>query len=287
MTAPRGCFLPSLSRRQRACHPERRRREGSAYSSPRNLWHLRDTPSPPSTGNLRNPPGVATNSFVLSEALNAEACSDKRGARDSARVVAARSEHRAPCPRVGRPRQAGRLHDRAQAAADHGREGLGEAGCIGAIARLRRGGVPRGHSATPGPRPGAARVRRLDAGARAPRLALRSRHGAGARSDPQVARREKGRTYMIMTQALGWALVDSLWQDALAAAGLAALLALVPVRAARIGYAFATLTLALMLALPLATAVRLSGTSPQISDVVTATSPVTAAAPVAHRIRAA
>src|SRR5881397_771529 len=79
---------------------------------------------------------------------------------------------------------------------------------------------------------------------------------------------------MIMTPALGWALVDSLWQDALAAAGLAALLALVPVRAARIRYAFATLTLAMMLALPLATAVRLSGTSPQISDVVTATSTV-------------
>src|SRR5438034_5564996 len=92
---------------------------------------------------------------------------------------------------------------------------------------------------------------------------------------------------MIMTQALGWALVDSLWQDALAAAGLAALLALVPVRAARIRYAFATLTLALMLAFPLATAVRLSGTSPQISDVVTATSPVTPTAPVADRIRAA
>src|SRR5947199_9474783 len=79
---------------------------------------------------------------------------------------------------------------------------------------------------------------------------------------------------MIMTQALGWALVDSLWQDALAAAGLAALFALVPVRAARTRYALATLTLALMLALPLATAVRLSGTSPWTSDVVTATSPV-------------
>src|SRR5437762_3889317 len=42
-----------------------------------------------------------------------------------------------------------------------------------------------------------------------------------------------------------------------------------------------------MLAFPLATAVRLSGTSPEISDVVTATSPVTPTAPVAHRIRAA
>src|SRR5207249_6325530 len=78
----------------------------------------------------------------------------------------------------------------------------------------------------------------------------------------------------MMTQALGWALVDSLWQDALAAAGLAALFALLPVRAARTRYALATLTLALMLTLPLATAVRLSGTSPWTSDVVTATSPV-------------
>src|SRR5437660_938174 len=109
---------------------------------------------------------------------------------------------------------------------------------------------------------------------------------------------------MMMTHALGWALVDSLWQDALAAAGLAALLALLPVRAARIRYALATLTLGLMLALPLASAVRLSGTSPWTDDVITATSPVTpgptsgpdpqaapaaptAAAPVAARIRAA
>ena len=108
----------------------------------------------------------------------------------------------------------------------------------------------------------------------------------------------------MMTQALGWALVDSLWQDALAAAGLAALFAIIPVRAARTRYTLATLTLGLMLALPLATAVRLSGTSPGTSDVVTATSPVapgpmsgpgpravpaapTAAAPVAARIRTA
>src|SRR2546426_274481 len=79
---------------------------------------------------------------------------------------------------------------------------------------------------------------------------------------------------MMMTHALGWGLVDSLWQDALAAAGLAALLALLPVRAGRIRYALATLTLGLMLALPLASAVRLSGTSPWTDDVVTATSSV-------------
>src|SRR6266550_3529928 len=209
-----------------------------------------------------------------------------------------------PISRVPRPRQAGRLHDRPQAAADHGREAAGEAERIGALPRLRCGGVPRGHSAAHGRRPGAARVRRLDAGARAPRPGIHTRHGTGARTDPQTARREERRTYMMMTHALGWALVDSLWQDALAAAGLAALLALLPVRAARIRYALATLTLGLMLALPLASAVQLSGTSPWTDDVVTATSPVTprptsgpdpqaapaaptAAAPVAARIRAA
>src|SRR2546422_656217 len=79
---------------------------------------------------------------------------------------------------------------------------------------------------------------------------------------------------MITTHALGWALVDSLWQNALAAAGLAALLAIIPVRAARTRYAVAIVTLALMLALPAATAVRLSEMSPWTDDVVTATSTV-------------
>src|SRR5947207_15864569 len=60
---------------------------------------------------------------------------------------------------------------------------------------------------------------------------------------------------------LGWALMHSLWQDALAAAGLASLLTLVPARAARVRYALAALTLALMLALPLATALRLDAAS--------------------------
>ena len=105
---------------------------------------------------------------------------------------------------------------------------------------------------------------------------------------------------MITTQALGWALVDSLWQNALAAAGLAALLAIIPVGAARTRYALATLTLALMLALPVATAVRLSETSPWTGDAVSATSSglpgaasgpgpqaVPASAPAAARIHAA
>jgi len=67
---------------------------------------------------------------------------------------------------------------------------------------------------------------------------------------------------MTVTQALGWALVHSLWQCALAAAGLATLLAVVPPRAARTRYALAAATLVLTLALPVGTGLRLERTSP-------------------------
>src|SRR2546426_1070459 len=62
---------------------------------------------------------------------------------------------------------------------------------------------------------------------------------------------------MSVTEALGWALLHSLWQEALAAATLASLLAIVPARAARICYGLAAVTLVVMLALPLATGLRL------------------------------
>src|SRR2546427_550248 len=62
---------------------------------------------------------------------------------------------------------------------------------------------------------------------------------------------------MNATEALGWALLHSLWQAALAAATLASLLAIVPARAARIRYGLAAVTLVAMLALPLATGLRL------------------------------
>src|SRR5213080_518847 len=67
---------------------------------------------------------------------------------------------------------------------------------------------------------------------------------------------------MTATHALGWALVHSLWQCALAAVALALLLAIVPARSARIRYALATATLVLTLALPLTTAVRVGEASP-------------------------
>src|SRR3989454_2956965 len=109
---------------------------------------------------------------------------------------------------------------------------------------------------------------------------------------------------MITTHALGWALVDSLWQNALAAAGLAALLAIIPGRGPgpRPGAGFAALGLSP--APPAATGGRRSELSRGPDEVGTATSTVapgptsgpgpqaaptapTAAAPVAARIRAA
>src|SRR6266566_1532811 len=92
---------------------------------------------------------------------------------------------------------------------------------------------------------------------------------------------------MTVTQALGWALLHSLWQCALAAAALAALLAVLPARAARIRYALAAATLALTLALPMATLLRLQRASPETTGdgavvagfAPTPTSPTPAAAP--------
>ena len=66
---------------------------------------------------------------------------------------------------------------------------------------------------------------------------------------------------MPVTQAVGWALLHSLWQDTLAAVGLASLFVIVPTRAARTRYALAIATMGLMVALPLTTRVRLHGAS--------------------------
>ena len=70
---------------------------------------------------------------------------------------------------------------------------------------------------------------------------------------------------MPVTQAVGWALLHSLWQDALAAVGLASLFVIVPTRAARTRYALAIATMGLMVALPLTTGVRLHGASHSMS----------------------
>src|SRR5437762_4468281 len=71
---------------------------------------------------------------------------------------------------------------------------------------------------------------------------------------------------MSAIHTLGWTLMHSLWQCALAAAGLAALLTVVPVRAARSRYALSVATLLLMVALPLATGLRM-GSGPTWTDI--------------------
>src|SRR6266581_2618140 len=73
---------------------------------------------------------------------------------------------------------------------------------------------------------------------------------------------------MNVTQALGWALLHSVWQCTLAAGALASLLAIVPVRAARTRYAMAVITLILMLAVPIGTAVRLRAARSSFGAVV-------------------
>src|SRR5207302_720124 len=119
-----------------------------------------------------------------------------------------------------------------------------------------------------GGRPGAAGVRRLDGATVAARLVHHARHAAGSRPDPQTVAPEEWSPRMNVTQALGWALLHSVWQCTLAAGALASLLAIVPVRAARTRYALAVTTLTLMLAVPVATAVRLRGAGPLASAVI-------------------
>src|SRR5436309_1101799 len=70
---------------------------------------------------------------------------------------------------------------------------------------------------------------------------------------------------MSAIHTLGWTLMHSVWQGTLAAAGLAALLTVVPARAARSRYALSVATLLVMLALPLATGLRM-GTEPSWTD---------------------
>src|SRR5216110_1889169 len=70
---------------------------------------------------------------------------------------------------------------------------------------------------------------------------------------------------MSAIHTLGWTIMHPLWQGTLAAVGLAALLTVVPARAARSRYALSFATLLVMLALPLATGLR-TGSEPSWTD---------------------
>jgi beta-lactamase regulating signal transducer with metallopeptidase domain len=95
---------------------------------------------------------------------------------------------------------------------------------------------------------------------------------------------------MTATQALGWALVHSLWQFTVAATALAVLFTIVPARAARLRYALAIATVGLMLALPLFTALRLYGSAPPAlvpDGAVSAVERAISAPPLVARVRTA
>ena len=70
---------------------------------------------------------------------------------------------------------------------------------------------------------------------------------------------------MSAIHTVGWALLHSLWEGALAAVALTALLAIVPSREARLRYALATATLVFMALLPLATALRFHAADPGLA----------------------
>src|SRR5207245_3606819 len=99
-------------------------------------------------------------------------------------------------------------------------------------------------------------------------------------SGAPAGRYEQVASLMTTMLALGWALVDSLWQDALAAAALAALLSLLPARTARSRYLLATVTLLLMFVLPLVTVVQLAHNDPgAVTALVTTPLPAASGAP--------
>ena len=76
---------------------------------------------------------------------------------------------------------------------------------------------------------------------------------------------------MTPIEVVGWALVHSLWQGALVATALTALLRIVPPRAARARYALGVTALVLMPALPLGTALRLRDVAPPTGQAWTTT----------------
>src|SRR5690242_11099028 len=230
----------------------------------------------------------------------------QRGARDLARAVAPGTLHgaRGACP--VRARRAHRLHDRAEAAPDHDRKGPGAARCLTALARVLGRGIGGGDAASHGGGSGQALLRGVDPAAPLACLVRPARLTPRTRSGSPAAESSERRTSMNVTQALGWALLHSVWQCALAASALACLLATVPARAARTRYALALTTLILMLAVPVATAVHLratpteagtpgviepggatAATPPAVGPADTPAAPLASTWPIASRVRAA
>ena len=116
------------------------------------------------------------------------------------RALAARSPHGARGAGTARARTADRLHDRAEAAADHDREGSGAAGRERAGTRLRRHGFPRRRRSSSS----CATCSTGRSGARRSKLVMHALShaqdvAAGAVADPGAARPARGRKAMTST----------------------------------------------------------------------------------------
>src|SRR5262249_55604563 len=157
-------------------------------------------------------------------------------ARNSQCPLGTRPFDRARRARGALPRRRRRLHDCAEAAADHARQGPRRARRFRARTRVPRRGQQGAHAEALPVRHGAARVRRLALAARAARARHASaRDARGARRDPRAPEQARaGVTQMSpmsayladwlpLIQSLGWTLLHFLWQGAVIAAGYAAI----------------------------------------------------------------
>src|SRR6185436_20458475 len=180
---------------------------------------------------------------------------DPRRARDPARPLGARAQHRPRSPGSPRHRAGGRLHDGPEAPADHGGQGAGDPGRNGAGPRLRRAISGSADAAPARARPRGPRLRWIGGPARGPGPLRPAGVARGNRTHSEAPGRDRGREAMTTldttsVEALGWALVHFAWQGTLAA-GLFAVVSLAAHGAgARVRYALAAFTLAAMALMP-------------------------------------
>src|SRR5262245_52994493 len=187
---------------------------------------------------------------------------DRRRALDPARAVAARALDRARGARAARSRAPHRLHDRAQAAADHDGEGAGGARRVAAQPRVQAARQRGSRPAPAGERPARQGVPGIRVAARDARARGQAGVARRAERDPAVAEAARGEAVMNqlvallrapLADSLAHALLQFAWQGAAIAALLAVLLHLARHRSPNLRYALCCGALVLMALAPLVT----------------------------------
>src|SRR5580765_7668334 len=220
--------------------------------------------------------------------------SDRSRNRHPARALGSGRLHRARGARTPLRRWRRRLYDRAQADADHARQGPGRTRRCAARARLSRCGKQAAHTEALPFRDGHTPVQRLAIAARA----ACARRGAaciesGIEADPRVARSHRWWRQIAMNaltaelvpyvHALGWSLLHFLWQGTLIGLAYVLLRGMCGTSVAR--HRLGMLCLLAMLACPLVTLALLwpapvdpAGLSAALSSVSTASASASAEA---------